>query len=104
MFSYIFPELRDLPTSLVHISSGKGDDMPNEENLRTWLTRHYSNIQNRILHGNIREELANFINSTPNSLVVMGAYGRTAISRLFHKSLANTIIQHTKSSLFITHE
>lgn len=104
MFSYIFPELKDLPTSLVHISSGKGDDMPNEENLRTWLTNHYSNIQNRILHGNIREELANFINSTPISLVVMGAYGRTAISRLFHKSLANTVIQHTKSSLFITHE
>ncbi len=104
MFSYIFPELKDLPTSLVHISSGKGDDMPYEENLRTWLTSHYSNIQNRILHGDIREELTNFINSIPNALVVMGAYGRTAISRLFHKSLANTVIQHTKASLFISHE
>ncbi|MBS1605494.1 MAG: universal stress protein [Bacteroidetes bacterium] len=38
------------------------------------------------------------------TIVVMGAYGRTAVSRLFRQSLSNTILQKTNASLFVTHE
>jgi len=36
--------------------------------------------------------------------VVMGAFGRSAISRLFHRSLSNVILEDTKVSLFTTHK
>lgn len=36
--------------------------------------------------------------------VVMGAYRRNAISRLFHRSLANIVIEQTNAFLFIMHE
>jgi len=104
MFAYIFPELNDLPSFLVNVSSGKISALPHEEDLRTWLSKRYSNMQTIMLHGTEREELERFIASHPDSIVVMGAYGRSGISRFFHKSLANTVIQHTKSHLLITHE
>lgn len=38
------------------------------------------------------------------TVVVMGAYGGNAVSRLFHKSLANIVIEETNAALFIMHE
>ena len=104
MFAYIFPEFAKLPGFLLSITSQKNDSLPQEEDLRTWIQKRYSDIEFVMLHGNEREELGRFVNAHPDSIVIMGAYGRASISRLFHKSLANTVIQHTKSHLFTTHE
>jgi nucleotide-binding universal stress UspA family protein len=38
------------------------------------------------------------------AFLVMGAYGRGAFSRLFRKSMANTIIREVRVPIFITHE
>lgn len=104
MFSYVFSELKNLPTFLVHISPDRNEIVvPEEENLKLWARKHFANIQIKIFHGETEKELVSFISSHPNSLVVMGAYGRTALSRLFHKSLASTVISNTESSLYISH-
>lgn len=104
IYTYLFPELRNLPTYLVHIASEKSDELPQEKNIKSWLPRHYSNVQIKILRGDVRDELVNYTKSIPNSLAVMGSFGRSAMSRFFHKSLANRVIEDGKSSLFITHE
>ncbi|HEV8284529.1 MAG TPA: universal stress protein [Chitinophagaceae bacterium] len=104
MYTYLFPELKGLSTALVYITSGRDYKLPQEENIKSWLSKHYSNVHIKILKGDIRIELVNYTKSIPNSLAVMGSFGRSAISRFFHKSLANTVIEDGKSSLFIAHE
>jgi hypothetical protein len=104
MFSYIFPELQNLPHTLIHIASEKSEILPSEESLTLWTEKHFSNLETLILHGDPLKELVELVNLKSNSLIVLGAYGRSSISRLFHKSMANTVIAQTKSPLFISHE
>jgi nucleotide-binding universal stress UspA family protein len=73
--------------------------------LSDWLPQHFSRLQQQILHGNLHRELVRFIRKGEDStLVIMGAYGRNAVSRLFHRSLANVVIEETNACLFIMHE
>jgi hypothetical protein len=102
-YAQLFPEMRKLPTSLVYIDNDENDEFPREKNIKTWLPQHYSNVQYKILHGDVRDELVNYVKSIPDSLVIMGSFGRSAFSRLFHKSLANAVIADGRSALFIAH-
>ena len=104
MYSYLFPELRNLPTTLVYIAPEKSSQLPQEKKINSWLSRYYPNIQTKILHGDIYDELVSYTKSVPNSLTVMGSFGRSAMSRFFHKSLAHAVIEDGNSSLFISHE
>jgi hypothetical protein len=53
---------------------------------------------------NIEQKLIEFLDEhAENVMVVMGAYGRNVISRLFKPSLSNVIINQTQTSLFIAH-
>lgn len=104
-YALVFPETKDLPTHLVHITPDEiVDEFPRQKNIKSWLPLHYSDVEFKILHGNVRNELVNFAKSIPDSLVVMGSFGRSALSRLFHKSLANAVIADGKSALFIAHK
>lgn len=103
-FSYLFPESRDIPGYLVYIAPQQTKELPRENDIKSWMQKHFTQIQTKILHGNLREELVNFTSSVPDSLVVMGSFGRSAMSRFFHKSLANALIEDGESSVFITHE
>jgi hypothetical protein len=104
MYSYLFTELRNLPTTLVYIAPEKGNQLPQEKKINSWLSRYYPNIQTKILHGDICGELVSYTKSVPNSLTIMGSFGRSAMSRFFHKSLAHAVIEDGNSSLFIAHE
>jgi hypothetical protein len=37
-------------------------------------------------------------------MLVMGAFGGNAIARMFHRSLANVVLEQTSASVFIKHE
>ena len=103
MFSYIFPEWRNVPTRLLSITPDK--HLEHEEYIKDWLPRHFTNAGITLLKGTVKKEITETIRQHEhNTLVVMGAYGRTAVSRLFRKSLSNTVINDTKAALFISHE
>ena len=103
MFSYIFPEWRNVPARLLSITPDK--HLEYEEYIKDWLPRHFTNADITLLKGTVKKEITEVIREHEhNTLVVMGAYGRTAISRLFRKSLSNTVINDTKAALFISHE
>jgi hypothetical protein len=105
MYSYLFPEWKDLPGVLLSINpkgdNGKGYD----DYLADWLPQHFSNIQREEPSGNLQRELVSFIrkNEEP-TIVVMGSFEGNAISRLFHKSLANVVLEETRACIFIMHE
>jgi nucleotide-binding universal stress UspA family protein len=105
MFSYIFPELATLKTYLLSVDEHNASHLRNDTNIRELITRRYSDISYEVRNGHVIRELKDFIvSNSQHSLVVMGAYGRSALSRLWRQSLANTIIKEAQVPIFISHQ
>lgn len=104
MYSYLFPEFQDLPTYLLFINAGNHAGLPNEKNIRMWLSGHFPKLEIQMPEGDIKEQLVAYTASVPHALVVMGSYGRNDLSRFFHRSNANVLIEEGKSSVFMTHK
>lgn len=102
-FAYLFPELASKETIL--LSLVQHDDELYEYSMVTELVgRHFPNLKIQSLHTKQKNDLVNWLASKPQSLVVMGAYGRSGFSQLFKKSFANDVISNTKMPLFISHK
>ncbi len=105
MFSYIFPGLEDMKTTIVTVNDKPSNHMKEAYNFKDLLRSHYGEVEYRVLHGQPEAELVKFLQANgENSIVVMGAYGRTSLSRLFHQSLSNKVIQEVNVPVFITHQ
>jgi len=105
MFSYVFPEWRLVPTCLLSVSPKENAQLEYEEYLKDWLPQHFTRLRVELLKGKVKQELVKAVNSSRQSvLVVMGAYGRTTVSRLFRRSLSSSIVNKTTAALFIAHE
>ncbi len=102
-FSYLFTKSKNLQVSLVTILPAQNTVMDYDTLVREWITTHYPEAKIEILEGEVKEQLAAYINQFKNSLVVMGAFGRNALSKLFKDSLVPTILKTTKAPLFISH-
>ncbi len=104
MFNYVFPEWSDYKTFLVSINDTKGNHLKENTNIRELMARHYDNVTYEIMRGDVSKEMKKFMKyNYSNSIVVMGAYGRNALSRLWRQSLANMIIKDIKVPVFISH-
>lgn len=106
MYSYLFPEWSEKPTTLVSFNPTSSNHLTNSENIKDLLHQHFSNIQFDVEH---EKRAANAVLSffklyQDNAFIVMGAYGRSQFSRLLKKSLSNTIIKEIKAPVFITHK
>jgi nucleotide-binding universal stress UspA family protein len=105
MFNYIFPEWSDAKTYLVNVNESKGNHLKENTNIRELMGRHYTNVTYEVMRGDVTKEIKKFMKyNYSNSIVVMGAYGRNALSRLWHQSLANMIIKDIKVPVFISHQ
>ena len=104
MFSYIFPEWRELPTVVLSINP-KESGAESEAQLAGWTQVHFPVGEREVVEGNLERELVGSIHAGERpTVVVMGAFGRSAVSRMFHRSLANVVIEETKALLFIIHQ
>ncbi|MEO6136029.1 MAG: universal stress protein [Ginsengibacter sp.] len=98
-YSNLFPKLCNERSFIVTINEGK-DNKP----LSKDVLQKFTNVQYISLSGNTQEKLIEFLDQhAENSMVVMGAFGRGAISRLFRPSLSNAVINQTSASLFLAH-
>jgi hypothetical protein len=105
MYSYLFPEWKELPSTVLSINPKGDNGLKFDDYLNDWLPMHFSSLQKQILQGNLQRELVSFLHKNDEqSIVVMGAYGGNAVSRLFHRSLANIVIEETNALVFIMHE
>lgn len=105
MYSYLFPEWKELPSTVLSINPKGDNGLRYDDYLNDWLPHHFPILEKQVLQGNLQRELVNFIHrNNDQSMVVMGAYGRNAVSRLFHRSLANIVVEETNALVFIMHE
>lgn len=101
----IFPRFSHLPTFLITINFSPLKILEHKEYIYTTLPGYFSNLTVKEIRGDEKEELHSFLKLHDiNTLIVMGAFGRSAVSRFFHPSLANTVLDEPGISLFNAHE
>jgi nucleotide-binding universal stress UspA family protein len=105
MFSYLFPEWNELSTTVLFANRSASNHLPRNRELKDLAGRHFKNVTYKVLNGDVERVLLDFLKKNKGkSLVVMGSYGRSALSRMFHSSLSNKVIEEVKVPVFITHQ
>lgn len=103
-FTYLFGMYKKLPVHFVSVVPHNVLGIEYEDLIREWLPLHYPNATIEVLKGETRDELTKFINELSNPLVIMGAFGRSSLSRFFKESLASIIVEQTNVPLFVAHD
>ena len=100
--TYLLPELVEAKATIIQISEG---DIPVGERKRitAWMSRHFESSDIVTLKGKTEQSLFDYLLKKQQALVVMGAYGRSMISRVFKHSHADLLIKTLAYPLFITH-
>ncbi len=103
-FTYLFGELNNKQATVIHVNEHSKEMHSIKYHFKEWLKMHYSNIVFEELKGDVEDELFYYLYKKTKSIVVMGAYGRSSISRLFKKSAADLVIKTVTQPIFITHQ
>lgn len=105
MFSYLLPQLKHLETEVISVNPfTKSLHMPDNKLMKEFMKRHYPMAKYTILKGFAEDEIVKRIKQTQeNSIVVLGAYRRSAVSRWFRESMADVLMKEVKLPLFIAH-
>ncbi|MBS1685039.1 MAG: universal stress protein [Bacteroidetes bacterium] len=105
-FRYIFPEWADHRTTLLSVVDKKeGTHLKDNNTIRELTDTHYPNIKYQVLKGEPTTAITKYMKKDgADSVIVMGAYGRNALSRLMHQSLSNALIKEAKVPIFIAHQ
>lgn len=103
-FAYLFPELAKTETILLSISTHPEDEIPEYSLVTELIAAHYPNLQLNHLAMPHKAAFTAWMNQQPESYIVMGAFSRSVISELFHKSFASRVIQENKMPVFVSHK
>lgn len=105
MFSYLFPEWKEMETTIVTVNHSSSNHIPKNRDVKDLAGRHFKKLSFTVLSGKPDDELEKYLKKAgPDTVVVMGAYGRSTWSRMFHESMSNKILRDVKVPLFITHQ
>lgn len=102
-FTQLFPDFSDVPVNLVYVGEGNRTTLPNETLIINYLEHHYDEVKYTILYGDPAAEFLNLLLHRKGSLVTYGAFGRSGLSRFFHRSDAENVLRTTDIPVFITH-
>jgi nucleotide-binding universal stress UspA family protein len=74
--------------------------------MKEFMKRHYSpNVEYTVLKGEASSEIVSYLKGQhQNLLAVLGAYSRSAVSRLIDESMADTLMKNVHLPLFIAHD
>jgi nucleotide-binding universal stress UspA family protein len=102
-FTYLFPMLNDKKATILQINKhGKWADS-DKYLFNEWLKVHFSSLRFETLKGDPDDKLFDYLFKRKNVFIVMGAYGRTSLSRFFYRSQADRIISTITQPIFISH-
>ena len=106
MFSYLFGVLQNLPVKVFTVkdSSDKSLLLPDNKLMKEFINRHFPSATYSLAKGNAAKQISRYlIKHKENELVVLGAYQRTDLSRLFKISMADILMKELDTPLFIAH-
>ena len=102
-FTYLFPELDETKAVILQVNKEGIWADEDKYNFKEWLQSHYSAIGFATLKGYSGDKLFDYLFKRKNVFVVMGAYGRSELSRFFRHSNADLIIRTITQPIFIAH-
>lgn len=102
-FTYLFPELEALKLTMLHVQKHFDHSDVHWEKLTRWISAHYSYPIIKVVEGNPGPELLNFLSLKRRTLVIMGSYGRNALSSMVFPSTADTLLESLDLPFFFTH-
>lgn len=104
MFSYLFPGAQQWQAELVYVNNRPLALLPDGNLIGELMRCHFNETITTQLTGDAEEALINHLKKlTPGSVVVMGAYSRGAVSRMFNSSMANKLMEVLDMPIFIAH-
>ncbi|MDP4129114.1 MAG: universal stress protein [Bacteroidota bacterium] len=102
-FTYLFSQLQDKKVTILQVNeTGEWHD-PDKHRFNEWLKDHYTNLHFEAIKGKTDEGLFDLLFNRKNMFLVMGAYGRNALSRFFIGSHADPLIRSITQPIFIAH-
>jgi len=102
-FAQLFPELANIPTTLVFVDEkGKGA-IPEHDLIRELGNVHFRNFRMLRLSMSTDKFYDTWIGMMTNPWLVAGAFGRSEWSRLLSHSFVNRLIKEHKVPLFLAH-
>lgn len=103
MFCSIIPS--SLPVEVITVKDMDDDlHVPENKLMKEFMKRHCPQATYTVLKGEPeREVLRHLKMATASTLVVLGAYQRSAVSRWFKNSMADVLLRALECKLFIAH-
>ena len=102
-FTYLFPQLHNKKVSIVQVNAAGEWHDPDKYKFKEWLKEHYTDLHFEALKGETDTKLLTHVINRKNIFLVMGAYGRGAISQFFKHSQADLLIKTVSHPIFIAH-
>jgi nucleotide-binding universal stress UspA family protein len=102
-FTYLFPEFRHKKAIVLCAVEGEPSGLDGETKLKEWLSVHYTDSDIVHLQGEAGDELFGYLLEKKDAMVVLGAYGRGELSRMFKPSTAALLLKTLNLPIFIAH-
>lgn len=105
MFSYMLPVLKQNPIEVLTVNPPKQSlHVPDNELIKEFMGRHFPKASFTVMKGLPETEIVSYLKKQKeNSLIVLGAYRRSMVSRWFRESMADALMRELKLPLFIAH-
>jgi nucleotide-binding universal stress UspA family protein len=104
-FSYVMDGINNATTQVITVKEpGQSLHLPDGRLIKEFVKRHYPDAKYNVLTGDAEEKLPKqLLKEKKSPVVVLGAYRRNRLSRLFKPSMADNLLEHIKMPLFIAH-
>ena len=102
-FAYLFPEFSRNKTTLLNVHRNANHLFPDEPNIRELAGLHFPHLKVNKLEFEPKKFLSTWMDEVPAPILVSGAFSRSEVSMIFHKSFVNEIIADQNVPVFIAH-
>ena len=105
MYSYMLAPLQDLETEVLSVNDpGVGLHLDDNRLMKEFMKRHFPAAAYKVMEGMPEDKILTYLQYQPaGTLVVLGAYRRSAVSRWFRASMADVLMKMLTLPLFIAH-
>ncbi|WP_121354441.1 universal stress protein [Flavisolibacter nicotianae] len=102
-FRYLFDIPDDFATEVVTVKEqDESERLPHNRLIKEFIRRHYPQARYTILKGDAEDAIVRRLQSEHHKpLLILGAYRRSRLSRLFRPSMADQLLENLSMPLFI---